>query len=244
MSRTIVLLLLTAILAAGCASYEAAPAPLARIDALPSRVSEQGLVAAADPYLQSERQRSVFKADFHKAGVLAIQVVARNDSAAAKIVRRSDMMLTLPDGTRISPASADAVATKIGEEGSVVGAYIAFGVIGALVASSAEDEARTKRAADYNAKQFGDVRLRPGDSAQGFVYFMPPKGMGFAKAGLAVRFVDEGTASDSYITLPLKNVAFGQPPEDELPEGYQPLCRDVGGYEAYLNKTGKVCRLN
>lgn len=244
MSRSIGLLLLTAILAAGCASYEAAPAPLAKIDAMPSRVSENGLVAGADPYLQSERQRAVFKADFHKAGVLAIQVVARNDSATAKIVRRPDMMLTLPDGTRISPASADAVATKVGEEGSVIGAYIAFGVIGALAASSAEEQARTKRAADYNAKQFGDMRLRPGDSAQGFVYFMPPKGMGFAKASLAVRFVDEGTASDSYITLPLKNVAFGAPPEADMPEGYQPLCADVGGYAAYMEKTGKVCRLN
>ena len=36
----------------------------------------------------------------------------------------------------------------------------------------------------------------------------------------------------------------GKAAPTEKSEDASPLCRDVGGYEAYMTKTGKVCRLN
>ncbi len=38
--------------------------------------------------------------------------------------------------------------------------------------------------------------------------------------------------------------AYQARPKLGEPESAPPLCRDVGGYEAYMTKTGKVCRLN
>ncbi|MFQ5775429.1 MAG: hypothetical protein ACE5GS_12985 [Kiloniellaceae bacterium] len=209
MVRQLILSFAVLLLAAGCASYTPSSAPVPAPVPDSELTSLEGYAASADPYVDPVLQETIFDADFHEAGLIAMQVVAMNDSEHPALVRRTDMMLTLPDGKRISPLSAHSAAIQVGEEGSVIGMTLAFGIIGGLAASGAEDTARNARIADYETKEFKEVTLGANESAHGFVFFKPPPGTdAFNEAMLDVRFVDVGTATSKVVSVPLKDLAF------------------------------------
>lgn len=204
-----------ALLAAGCASYTPSSAPVPRAADAKAEVAEGGVVIGVDPYVEPERQKSAFDADFDEAGVLAIQLSAANEGGKRVLIRRSDMLLTLPDGSQIRPAGATSVVTKVGESGSVVGATIMFGIIGLLAAGSAEDTARAARTNDYRSKELQDLSLAPGESGDGFVFFIPPpETEPFETAELAVRVVDTETVTSHVLRVTLRGLGF-RPPEEE-----------------------------
>ncbi|MGH7186134.1 MAG: hypothetical protein ACREIB_07660 [Pseudomonadota bacterium] len=170
---------------------------------------QEGFSVAADPYIEPDRQRSVFDADLGGAGVLAFHVFVENKSGKPTIIRRSDMSLTPPEGTRIGPESANSAAVKVGESGSVVAASLAFGIVGALVAGSAEDSARNARIADYRSKEFPEQTFAKDQAAQGFVFFIPPPGTKpFDAATLTVRFVDAESGAVQSVDVPLAALKF------------------------------------
>lgn len=189
-----------------CASYTPSSAPIAE----PSVWTVKGDYAVAvDPFVETDRQLATFDADLNEADVIAIQVVADNRSRQRVLVRRSDMALAVPVGGKFAPSGITSVVNKVGESGSVVGATIAFGIIGAIAASSAEDDARTARTADYKEKAFKDATLEPGDSARGFVFFIPPRGTEpFDDAKLHVRFIDFDTATSEIVEVPLSGLDY------------------------------------
>ena len=111
----------------------------------------------------------------------------------------SGRSLTSARMKKFSTSGVTTVVNKVGESGSVVGAAIAFGIIGMLAASSAEEKARTARMADYKDKAFKEALLGPNESAHGFVFFIPPRGTeSFDKAKLRVRFVDFDAAGFTF----------------------------------------------
>jgi hypothetical protein len=80
---------------------------------------------------------------------------------------------------------------------------------GALAASSAEEKARTARTADYKEKAFRDATLGEGESAHGFVFFIPPRGIeAFDEAKLRVRFVDFDEATSEFVDVPLAGLGY------------------------------------
>jgi hypothetical protein len=178
---------------------------------MPVSQTEGAVEVGADPYTQTERHKSVFGSDLTAAGILPVQVYLQNHGAEKVLVRASDMALELPDGRRVSHAGASAAASKLESIGGVVGATIAFGIIGMLAASSAEDKARAARLEDYKKKELPDTRLAKGESGHGFVYFIPPDGTkNLTAAVLLVRVVkvDEGS---SFVTrLPLTGLGAPQ----------------------------------
>lgn len=194
--------------ASGCASYTPSAAPQPRHDTLAWHEAG-GLSAAAVPYVDKEAQKANFDADLDAADVLAILVVARNGGGDKVLVRPADMTLRMPDGSSIGTSSAAIVANKVGESGSVVAAAVAFGLIGVLVAGSAEDKAKATRTADYAGKALNDSELGPQASAQGFVYFLPPKSTpAFDTATLVVSFVDIAQATRRSVEIPLAGLSF------------------------------------
>lgn len=199
---------LVAMLANGCASYEPTSATVRQKSEF-SLVEREGVSAGADPYVDSAEQADVFDADLDKADVIAVHVFLENGLAVPVLVRPSDMKLELPDGRAIAPSSARKTATKVGEEGSVVGATVAFGIIGLLAASSAEDKARTARIDDYESKSLQPTRLEAGQAEDGIVFFLPPKSWpAFNEANLSVRFIEPDTGESHTVPIALRGLSY------------------------------------
>ena len=231
------LLLPLGLLLASCASYTPSSAPVPQPEPTEWVVSGS-LAVAAEAFSDEARQKAIFDADLDKAEVVAIQVVAENRGARRMLVRPSDMVLQLPEGQKFSPSGITTVVNKVGESGSVIGAAIAFGIIGVIAASNAEEKARTARTADYKEKAFKESTLSEADSAHGFVFFIPPRGTEpFDRAKLRVRFVDIDTATSEYVEVPLAGLAYQGTASGEAKAGSSGDDR-VGSYETNLVAQG------
>lgn len=184
---------------AACASYTPSSAPVPEPIATEWSI-EDTVAVAVDPYSDAKRQMATFDANLNSADVIAMQVVAQNRGPQPMLIRPSDMVLELPGGRKLSPSGITTVVNKVGERGSVVGASIAFGLIGAIVASNAEESARNARTADYKEKAFKDTTMAANDEAHGFVFFIPPRGTAaFDQATLQVRFIDLDAATSKVV---------------------------------------------
>jgi len=193
----------------GCATYTPSSAPIPKLDVMPASRQEASVTCGADPYVQVDRQKATFGNDLGKVGILPILIFLQNREAREVLVRPSDIALTLPNGGEVGCASASATAAKFESMGGVIAAASAFGIVGLLVASSAEDKARAARLEDYRRKELKEVCLKKDESAHGFVYFIPPPDtQSFAEATLKVRFIDVEEGTSSVISLPLKGLVF------------------------------------
>jgi hypothetical protein len=213
--RKICLTVIAVSLVGACASYEPTSAPVAPKTAF-SLVEAEGVAAGAFPYAKPEEYEPMFDADLDKSDVIAVHVMVENRRPSAVLVRPSDMSLVLADGRVISPSNSLKVANKVGEDGSVIGSAIAFGLIGLIVASNAEEKARAARIDDYVSKSLDTADLRPGDSADGVVFFIPPKSWpAFDEAELSVSAIDkvEGTSDVVSVQLTGLNYVPGKPEE-------------------------------
>ncbi len=211
MKSSIIVLLSLAVISMGCASYTSTSAPIPRIGSMPASQTEGSVEVGADPYTQEERQRSVFGHDLTAAGILPIQVSVLNKGKDQLLIRPSDMAIAFPDGTQISPAGASAASATMESIAGVIGAGLAFGIIGAIVASNAEDKARASRLEDYRRKEFQEAKLGNGSSAYGFIYFIPAQGtQALSSADLLVRVVKAEGGSSFAIRVPLSGLGSPQ----------------------------------
>lgn len=217
MQRTLALGLTVLVACAGCASYTPTSVPIPQAGAMPAWRTEGAVAVGADPYTQLERQEAVFGGDLNKEGVIPIQVFLQNQGDRRLLVRPSDMVLVLPDGSQMNPAGATATAAKLESSGGVIASTIAFGIVGYLVAASAADKARTARLEDYRRKELQDTKLEKNASIHGFVYFIPPPGTpAFTESTLVVRVVDSEELTSLVVHLPLHGVEFkGAPAKAE-----------------------------
>ncbi len=198
----------------GCASYEPSSAPVAEPMDL-SFATVKGARVGAQPYTDRELQAATFDADLDESDVIAIQVMVENLGPAPMLVRAPDARLEMPNGRTIAPSGVSRTVGRIDEDGSVVGAGIAFGIIGVMVASGEEDKAKQARRIDYEAKSLGTVELYPGDSKDGFVFFLPPRtAPAFDRATLKVRFIDPAVGESWWVELPLSGISYEPTLED------------------------------
>ena len=193
----------------GCASYAPTSATAPASSSLPFMVTDGNVTVGADPYTQAERLKACFGGDLNDVGVLPIQVIVRNDGDRKILVRPSDVILVIPNCGQFCPAGASAAASKMESIGGVVASGVAFGIIGVLVASNAEDKARAARLEDYKRKELQESRLGPGESASGFLYFVPPPGTkAFNEADVVFRPVCIDDATSSVVKLPVSRLNF------------------------------------
>ena len=214
--RYSLILLALLLFGSGCASYTPTTAPIPSVSATDWHVNDD-LAVAVYPIV-GEEQQQLLDADLDEVDVIALQVVLENRGERKKLVRSTDMVLTLPDQRTMGPTTVDSVVYKVDESGSVVGSAIAFGLIGYLAASSAEESAKKARLLDYRAKALGKKELAAKQSGHGFVFFTPPPGAGsFDEATLSVFFVNEGAADTKKVQVPLTNLGF-EPEEANEPD--------------------------
>lgn len=203
--------LLILVVCATCASYTPSSAPIPRAETMTATRTEGFATAGADPCLDPARQKAVFDADMGKAGIVPIQLFVSNQGDRPLLIRPSDIVLEFPNGSGISPAGASAAAAQLESIGGIVASSIAFGIVGYLVSSSAEDKARAARLEDYKRKELQEATLRKDESKYGFVYFLPPPQTNPSlEATLKVRFVNVEDATSFVIPLPLQGLKIGE----------------------------------
>lgn len=205
-SEVLFSMLVIAPMVGACASYE----PTVIVTPTKSEfqmIEVDGVLAGANPYLDTEQQKAMFDADFNASSVLAIDVSVENRREQAILVRPSDAILKLPDGRSLVPSSVTKVANKVGEDGNVIGAAIAFGFIGLIVSQNAVEEAREARISDYDSKALHPTELSPGTAVNGFLFFvLPQSSPGFDSAELSVRFIDPESAQNWIVQIPLEGL--------------------------------------
>jgi len=171
---------------------------------MPSRRIEDPVAQAADPYWQRDRQIGLFGEDLLSHRILAVLVRIQNRGERTLVARPSDVLLRLPDGTRISTAGPSAVASLLQRRGLYPLSVMSFGIFGTLVTNVAVDRARWDREADLKEKGLPEKPLGPGDTAHGFVLFISPSRVQpFTEATLEVRFVDVESGFSFVVPLPL-----------------------------------------
>jgi hypothetical protein len=187
---------------------------------MPGWVTEGAVAVGADPYVQAERQKEVFDGDLSGAGILPVQVLFENRGDRRLLVRRSDILLELPDGTRLSPVGAMAAAARLDSYAGIGAAGFAnvltLGLAAPIyhVATLSEQRAREARLADFTQKELQDVTLEKDGSLHGFVFFIPPQGTpAFNEASLEVRIVDVEVGSTIVLRLPLMGLGFKGAPK-------------------------------
>jgi hypothetical protein len=191
-----------------CASYKGGALPVPSVGTMLGWRVDGDVGIGADPYAQAERQKLVFDANLAKDGILAVHVLVQNQAGRGLTVRASEMSLTLPDGRHIAAAPSELVAMKVGEEESVLGWTLGFGLIGYLASSRAEEQARTARIDNYRDKQFPEVTLTPQQTAHGMVFFIPPPATpAFDQAVLVVRLLDAEQQS-TLARVPLSGLGY------------------------------------
>jgi len=124
-----------------------------------------------------------------------------------KSIRIANFALRLPGGKEFTPAPATAVAGRSESVPGVVGATIAFGLVGLLIASSRRDKADTARRADFATKELQDATLSPQESAHGFLFFLIPEEVVELKdAELSARGIDAAEGTAIRVVVPLGNL--------------------------------------
>lgn len=205
-SKVLFPMLVIAPMVGACASYEPSSAIIPEQSEF-QMIGADNVLAGALPYTDTEQQAAMFDADLNASDVLAINVFVENRRAEAILVRPSDAILKLPDGRNLVPSSVAKIANKVGEDGSVIGATIAFGFIGLIASQNAKEKARAARIDDYESKSLHTTELRSGDSANGFLFFLLPQSSpGFDTAELSIRFIDPAGAQNWIVQIPLEGL--------------------------------------
>ena len=192
------------LLLGGCASYKPTAAPVEQVTDSQLVFNAEGYGAKVEPYLDKARQQQYFNADFNKAGYLVVDVVVKNEGKDPVEVRPYDIYLVFPGGTQMSPVEGKVVATQIEENGSVVGSILMFGLVGGIVATQAEHDAKNARILDYGAKELKETTLASGASAQGYLFYRWTPSAS-AEAEFVLQLQDRTSNQLTEVTVPYEN---------------------------------------
>jgi hypothetical protein len=80
--KKLLVILVTLVYVASCASYTPQPVTLLRIQAAAFSVEEEGFAVGVTPYLNPEKNKQTFGSDLKQAGILPLQIVVRNNARA------------------------------------------------------------------------------------------------------------------------------------------------------------------
>lgn len=202
--------LIAVLAASACASYEPTALPVQEPKTLAFKSQLKDVEIAAEAVADPFQQRAHFDGDLTKAGVIAIRARLKNTSDRDLSLRPQDADLILKNGTTIRVATGSDAAYKVGEDGSIIGAGLAFGLIGVIAAANAEEQARKARTADYQSKMFRNTTLVPQEEKSGYLYFIPPAGTGsFEEASLRIPGSGLTGAQKNHVEIELGKIGYG-----------------------------------
>ncbi len=203
------------LLLGGCASYKPTAAPVEQVLDRDLVFNAEGYGAKVDPYLDQKRQQQYFNADFTKAGFLVVDVLVKNEGRDPVEVRPYDIYLVFPGGGQMAPMEGRVVATQIEENGSIVGSVLMFGLVGGIVATQAEHDAKNARILDYGGKELKETTLVPGASTQGYLFYRWTPSAS-AQAEFVLQLQDRTSNQLSELTVPYENSKVFAVPQKAL----------------------------
>jgi hypothetical protein len=157
---------------------------------LAGRQADQKTLLIADARPVSDLEP--LKGYIPKSGIVALKVSLKNNSQQSFIVRGSDMHLVLSDGTRIVPACATSVISRLEEakhtEAVIAQALTPFYGLPLMVQQAKDRVAQVK---SLTEQQMGDRILGPDTAVEAFVFFVPASGVpNFDECNLAIWFLN------------------------------------------------------
>lgn len=150
------------------------------------------------------------------AGIVTLRISLVNNGSQKLLFRETDARLAMPGGKSI-PAATTAMVVSSMERASksgVVASALTGPIFGVLLDMSEAAEKKEKQQAlrkTIRERGFGERWLLPGESANGFLLFIPPDGTpAFDRGELTLWFVNpEGGQGLKYLTH-LENVGFSR----------------------------------
>lgn len=171
--------------------------------------TEKDIEVAIDPYIEIEKQRTVFDEDMAKEGVIPIRVWVTNRSPRVVAVRQSDVQLVIEDGSVIIPINPREASNRFVNWGATTAVSIIPGPVGSIAGHDVgkhQVEISKVRMNDFKNKGLHDAKLEPNGSTQGFVFFdIGKKKIDFTNALCTVRIIDIEEATSNTFRFQLVN---------------------------------------
>jgi len=160
-----------------------------------------------------DRQKIYLGENFGSVGAIPVLVLLENKGDQPWQLQRHEIRMRMPNGSTERESGPEMAFIFVKpDQNNAGGVGALFGVVGALaVVSSVEAEsgAREARAKDYERKGLGRGVLNPGESRQGFVYFvLPVETQPFTEAMLILPLSDPSSESVVEMQVPLGNIQF------------------------------------
>ncbi len=219
------------LLSFGCASFEPGfrPQDLSRPREPTARESRDGLAVSVEEFASASKSLQVFDADLPPNGVLPFLVRLENDSTRNYKIRESDVHLTL-DATSLTQliggeASEQAASSEYA--GKAFFWTVAAGPFAVLLwpstiaASATHTHAVNRRIRQhFEALEFTDALIKPGQTAAGFVYFKIPAGIrNLANMAVIVEPVAEDGEQRLSYRLALPTIELSKTASNETTNG-------------------------
>ncbi len=148
------------------------------------------------------------------AGIVALRISMLNKGSRKILFRETDARFTMPSGKIIPAATAATVVSRLerASNSGAVAAALTNSIFGVLVVMAEETEKYEKRQTlrkNIQERGFGERWLLPGESARGFLLFIPPKDSpAFDRGELTLWFVNPETGRGLRYLSPVEKVGF------------------------------------
>jgi hypothetical protein len=190
---------LMAAVIAGCASYEHKPVNYQAAQSAGHTATADGVTVAAEAFETKGETIGAFDEDMTEAGIVPVQVLVRNATAANIIVQRDTVQLVDAAGQVHRPVPAVVVSEAV-EDNAMAYGLLGFGIF----SYASAQEANKERTADYQAKELAEAKIvTPGAEHGAFVYFKLPKGVdpNSSRLKLQVQHVGSNQVTDLELEL-------------------------------------------
>ena len=178
-----------------CAGYKVRQVNVRPPEQYASTATDGFISVAADPLDSEPRSTAVFNTDLNRVGILAVNLVLRNDGNQRYLVDRSTIYLLDRQGIKVLPSTSEMIIQSAGT--SIAKWWFISGVLGGLSA----DRARKKMRDDFINKELKNHEITPGMVTYGFLYFQHQVG---AQGAKGYRLVITNSPSGAPLEVPIR----------------------------------------
>lgn len=162
-----------------------------------------GITVAVDPLMDQVRAKEIFDREPERLGILAIHIVVENRRPSSLLLQKSSMGLSCPGRAGGIPTDAGGdIATR----NYSAGERTVFALMGFLLGSGGIAEHDVRANHNFAREELRDTMLRPGQTAQGCVYFRVSQGQDIQGARLEISLLDMETRTPTVLVFTLQEI--------------------------------------
>ena len=202
----------------GCMTMDVQPLNTGDANSYTQHQEKNGITIGVQPFTDKHESKALFKMDLLDKGLLPILIVAENQSASSSFIIAKEKVVVMCEASGVTSASEQKNVTSgkstAGTSVLVAGTVV---ILASPVAALPLVVAGMKMASDATVlqhnladKEFYSRTIKPGEKAQGFVYFqfsndVPPTGNYHVVAEVKNSATGEITTFDFPVNLNLPN---------------------------------------